>query len=126
MAVLVDQLTAQPEVPVDASEGGVEGEIGKSGLLQDLAARSLRAGFAFVNVPLGEPPVAMRVQDDEKPRPRRRAANDDATRTRLDPRGRTPLHLEDGELEVSAGVRFDVGQQRPQLDDRERGLAIQG
>lgn len=103
----------------------MEREIGETGLLQDLATCRLRGRFAFTDVSLGESPVAIGIEDDENARPRPRAAKHYATGAHLEPGRRTPLHLEDGELEVFAGVGLDVRQECAELDDGQSGLAIE-
>ncbi len=75
MTVLVDQPSAKPKEPIDDRKLFVHDEIGESRLFGDLAPSGLFGCFVTIEVALGEPPVLIAVEDDEKCWALRRASN---------------------------------------------------
>src|SRR5438045_424104 len=68
MAVLVDGLAAEAEVPVDHADRSVQHEIVEPGLLAYLAPRRDGRRLGDLEVALGEAPVAIGVPDQQEAR----------------------------------------------------------
>src|SRR5438105_9121704 len=68
VAVLVDRLPAEPEVPVDHADRSVQHEVVEPRLLADLAPCRDRRGLGDLEVALGKAPVAIGVPDQQEVR----------------------------------------------------------
>lgn len=65
MAVLVDGLAAEPEIPVDDLDRAVDDQLVQAGLLADFAAGRLGRRLAGFEVPFREAPVPVGILDQE-------------------------------------------------------------
>src|SRR6267378_1670046 len=66
MAVLVNRLAAEAEIPIDHSDRSVEHELVEAGLLGNLAPRRGGGRLGGFEVPLGKSPVLVRVANQQK------------------------------------------------------------
>src|SRR5919106_6080763 len=93
VAVLVDRLAAEAEVPVDHLYGSMQHQLAQARFLRNLAARRLRGRFARLEMTFGKSPVAVRVADQQVvDLAVRGAAEDDATSGRLALRAALAFH----------------------------------
>src|SRR5437867_6142233 len=119
MAVLVNRLAAEPEIPIDHFDRAVEHELVEARLLDDLAPRRLGGRLAGFEMPFRESPILVRVANQQKGDLTVRAtAEDHATRTGLAlgaglglaTLGATTSHfLEDAEREVFPRIGLNIG-----------------
>src|SRR2546422_5434177 len=74
VAVLVDRLAAEPEVPVDDLDRAVQHQVTEARLLRHLAAGGLSGRLTRLEMTLREAPVLVRVADEQEPHHSVRAA----------------------------------------------------
>src|SRR5690606_24672453 len=86
VAELVDQPAAVPEVPVDGRQLALGAELIQPGLLRDLAQRRLLGRLLALHVTLREPPVLVRVADQQEQHSVPVATEHDPARARFDAR----------------------------------------
>src|SRR2546422_3363471 len=67
VAVLVDRLAAEPEVPVDHLDRAAQHQVAEPRLLRHLAASGLSGRLTRLEMALREAPVLVRVPDEQEP-----------------------------------------------------------
>src|SRR6059036_2994681 len=119
MAVFVNRLAAEPEVPIDHLDRAVEHELVEARLLGDLAPRRFGGRLAGFEVPFRESPILVRVANQQKANLAVRPAPEDhaagarfalGARLGLAALGATTSHaLEDAEREVFPRIGLNIG-----------------
>src|SRR6267143_3307757 len=119
MAVLVNRLAAEPEIPIDHLDRAVEHELVEARLLGDLAPRRLGGRLAGFEVPFRESPILVRVANQQESHLTVCAAAKDhpagarfalGARLGLAAFGATTSHsLEDAEREVFPRIGLNIG-----------------
>jgi hypothetical protein len=83
MAILVHESAFMPKVPVDHAQRGAKHEIIEGRFLEDFASGRHIGLLPLVDMPFGEPPMAMAIEDQQKPGPFRGAPHHDASGRRF-------------------------------------------
>ena len=124
MAGLVDPLAAEPELPVDRLDRRAQLKVGESRLLSNLTQRRGRRRFSFLKVPLGEPPVAIRIADEQVECAVPVAAEDDASRRDLLEEPPLTSHPTGAADDRTGGSSTGPSSARPSMNWRTMGSVV--